>query len=162
MHALLSEVPQIGRVTWIGRSPARRAHIEPMDVVDIDAHGLVGDHHGAAGDRQVTLVQAEALAFVASLLGRDVAPEHLRRNVLIAGVNLNSLRQRAFRIGPDVVLEWTGLCHPCSRMEETLGRGAFQALRGYGGITARVRQGGRVRRGDELRVLPPVSALAED
>lgn len=104
------------------------------------------------GGRQVTLMQAEHLHAIGIYLGREmVSPELLRRNVVVAGINLLSLKGRRFRLGP-AVLETTGECHPCSRMEETLGPGGYNAVRGHGGITARVMAGGAVRVGDAIEL----------
>ena len=102
------------------------------------------------GKRQVTLIQAEHLPVIAALAGLEtVAPEHLRRNVVVSGLALLALKDRRFRI-EDVLLEGTGECHPCSRMEEAFGPGGYNAVRGHGGITARVLEGGLVEVGGLL------------
>lgn len=142
-----------GRLDWIGLGPARRADVIAVTeaVVRIGT-GLDGDHHSPTGrgKRQVTLIQAEHLPAIASLLSREsVAPELLRRNLVVSGINLLALKDRPFRVG-DVLLEGTGHCHPCSRMEETFGPGGYNAVRGHGGITARVLEGGTIRVGDAV------------
>lgn len=144
-RALVGHVPQRGQLTTILLRPERRGGPRPVDQAEVVAGlGLLGDHRSVgrspdpAAKRQVTLLQSEHLPVVASLMGREALdPALLRRNLVVAGINLASLRDRRFRIG-DVVLEGTGWCHPCSRMEEALGTGGFQAMRGHGGITARV------------------------
>ena len=144
-----------GRVTWIGARPARKAPLVSLDSVEISREsGLVGDHYSGrpGGKRQVTLIQAEDLAAIASYLGRAVTPGDLRRNLVVEGINLRALKDRRFQVGA-AVLEATDDCHPCSRMETILGPGGYNAVRGHGGITARVIEGGVVRVGDAVRVL---------
>lgn len=154
---LMGSFPRSGRLEWIGLRPARRAALEPADeaVAETD-RGLLGDHAalGVSSRRQVTLIQSEHLPAVAALLGAPgVAPERLRRNLVVSGINLLALRKRRLRIGA-VLLEGTGLCAPCSRMEENLGPGGYNAMRGHGGITARVLEGGVIRRGDAVQAVP--------
>ena len=92
---------------------------------------------------------------LASLTGASrVAPEQLRRNLLVSGINLLALVKLRFAIGEEVVLVGTGPCAPCQKLGDTLGPGGFQAARGHGGITARIERGGTIRLGDSVRVLP--------
>jgi len=83
-----------------------------------------------------------------------VKPEDLRRNIVISGINLLALKSRVIEIGT-AQLEVTGLCHPCSRMETNLGAGGYNAMRGHGGITARILSDGTIKVGDFLRIAPP-------
>jgi MOSC domain-containing protein YiiM len=141
-----------GVLIWIGVRPERRLPVCPVDEAILDPHvGTEGDHYGRdAGKRQVTLIQAESLAAIASHLGLEtLAPDVLRRNLVTRGINLLALKDRKFRIG-DAVLEMTGECHPCSRLEETLGVGGYNATRGFGGITAKVLARGRISIGDAV------------
>ncbi len=159
LDKLLKCLPQRGAVVRLLVRPARRAEPVSVDEVQVEiGTGLVGDHYGrhrsaqqpSVGKRQVTLINAEHLAAVAAMLGKDtVDPFLLRRNIVVKGINLLALKDKTFRIG-EAVLETTGLCHPCSRMEENLGDGGYNAVRGHGGITARVVQSGTIRLNDTV------------
>jgi MOSC domain-containing protein YiiM len=118
----------------------------------ITDRGLAGDRaiKNSGGKRQVTLIQHEHLPVIAALARQPaVDPRLLRRNLVISGFNVLALRARRFRLG-SAVLEGTGTCDPCSRMEEVLGEGGYNAVRGHGGITARVIAGAWIELGDEL------------
>lgn len=164
---LVDTVVATGEVTAIVVRPGRR---EPATLVDgttaLVDRGLSDDRHSARANsrsrRQVTLLQAEHLPVVASLAGTDhVDPRDLRRNLVVSGLNLLSAKDRRLQVG-DAVLEVTGPCHPCSRMEEALGPGGFQAMRGHGGMNARVVESGAIAVGSAVRVLPrPETVPAE-
>ncbi|MDQ2772408.1 MAG: MOSC domain-containing protein [Bacteroidota bacterium] len=155
---LLATLPQTGRLAWIGQRPLRREPLVSVPEAELktDSH-LLGDHARpkAGGKRQVTLIQAEHLAAVAGFLGLDAPldPARLRRNLVVSGLNLLALKNRRIGIGNEVVLDITGECHPCSRMEEELGPGGYNAMRGHGGLTAHIAQGGIIRVGDVVRTL---------
>jgi MOSC domain-containing protein YiiM len=160
LQELLADVPQQGRVRWMGVRPQSRSEMVALDVVEARREaGLTGDHArpGARNARQVTLIQWEHLAVISSLLGRaedqPVVAQDLRRNLVVSGINLFSLKGRRFKIG-QAILETTGWCQPCARLEQRLGHGTFQAVRGHGGITARVIQSGIIRLGDGVCVEP--------
>ena len=148
-------MPQRGRLQWIGLRPARRASIEVVSMAELVVdQGISGDRaaESKGGKRQVTLIQQEHLPVIAACLNnRQVAPEMLRRNLMVSGINLQALKDKCFHVG-DTELEYTGICAPCSYMEEVLGEGGYNAARGHGGITARIIRGGMISVGDAVYV----------
>ncbi len=154
LRTLIDTLPQKGVVEWIGVRPARNAPVSVLECADArPGHGLQGDHYAnPGGERQVTLIQAEHLDAVASMLGiANVDPASVRRNIVVRGINLLALKDRHFSVG-GATFAFTGLCQPCSRMETALGPGGYNALRGHGGITASVLRGGTVRIGDAVGI----------
>ena len=120
-----------------------------LAIVDV---GLAGDRYrNKGGARQVTLIQAEHLKTISSFLNKEISLSMVRRNIAVQGINLLSLKGKQFRIGT-AILECSGECHPCSRMESSLGAGGYNAMRGLGGITARVVETGEIEVGSKVSV----------
>lgn len=157
LSRLLDSFAAKGAVQWIGVRPVRKAAVVVRKAVHaIKGQGLEGDHFAGrlSSKRQVTLIQFEHLDVIARFVQMNhVDPALLRRNLVVAGINLLALRKRQFRVG-ECLLEMTGPCAPCSRMEETLGPGGFNAMRGHGGITARILESGVIRVGDGVSIDP--------
>ena len=151
----LRTMPQQGKVEWIGIRPKRLLEVQSLSEVQANPDtGLVGDHFkkSSTGKRQVTLIQQEHLDVVARILGKkEIAPELLRRNIVVSGINLLALKHQQFQVG-EVLLETTGICAPCSRMEENLGVGGYNSMRGHGGVTARIIEGGEIKIGDIVQL----------
>jgi MOSC domain-containing protein YiiM len=76
------------------------------------------------------------------------------------GVDLNALIGQRIRIGAVRLFVETP-CDPCGRMEETIGVGAWQALKGRGGVRCFVLSGGMLHIGDQLSNEPFLEDLAE-
>lgn len=163
LYDLLSTLPQIGRLEWIGVRPARREPLVPLEVVEARiATGLSGDRYSSSGKRQVTLIQAEHLPVLAAMLKQArIDPATLRRNLVVSGINLIALKAARFKVG-EVLLEGTGSCDPCSRMEDALGTGGYNAMRGHGGITARIVEEGSIRVGDPVAFVSAPATLDGD
>ena len=169
LRGLGQQFPRAGRLDAVFLRPARGEAALAVAVAQAwPGQGLAGDrsaqrpaHSGGGHRRQVTLLQAEHLPVIAALAGLPaVDPAWLRRNLVVSGLNLLAARALfadqplLLHLGDAVVLEITGPCAPCSRMEAVLGPGGYNALRGHGGVTARVRQGGWLRPGDAVHCRP--------
>lgn len=155
LHRLMTRFPRAGTVRWIGLRPARDVPMQSVDRVEaVAGKGLRGDRYGSgSGKRGITLIQAEHLPAIAALAGLDaLEPSTLRRNVVVSGLPLIALKGRRFRIG-DAICEGTSPCDPCSRMEAALGPGGYNAMRGHGGLCARILEGGTLRIGDAVEWL---------
>lgn len=124
--------------------------------------GLADDRLGQRGEaelstRQVTLIQQEHLPLIAAFArSGPLDPVDLRRNLVVSGINLLSLKNARLRVG-DALIQLVGPCAPCSRMEEVIGPGGYAAMRGHGGMTARILEGGAIRVGDAVSVAPPAA-----
>ncbi|MEM8844517.1 MAG: MOSC domain-containing protein [Pseudomonadota bacterium] len=153
---LKNHFPKKGTVEWIGvRSRRDHALTVINTVLAIQDHGLEGDRSSKScgGRRQVTLFQAEYLS-VLNLLnsGSTISYEALRRNIVVSGINLNALINQTINIGQSI-FEITGFCHPCSKMEKLFGEGAYNVLRGHGGLTAKIIKSGEIAVGNNVEVL---------
>ena len=147
-----------GKLEWIGLRSERRGEVVVVEQAEaVIGLGLVGDHRmkktpGSA--RQVTLISREYIQQICQHTGHaSIDPRLLRRNLVISGMNMNLLRYQRLQIG-EVIIETNALCHPCSRMDENLGKGGTAAMFGYGGLCAKIIQGGKMRVGDAVIRLP--------
>ena len=148
---LFKIIPQKGNVEWIGVRTKKKEQLSVVESVRVKkGTGLAGDHFKGtlSGKRQVTLIQLEHLNAISSILGvKIIDPKLTWRNIVVSGINLLSLKHQRFQIG-SVILKTTGICAPCKRMEENLGLGGYNAMRGHGGITATVIKEGEIKLGD--------------
>jgi MOSC domain-containing protein YiiM len=150
-----------------------RVKREPMQRVDaaqaIAGVGLEGDRHAmGAGtfsrdskkpsnphfprDRQLTLIEAEAIEAVNQDCELKFDAAQSRRNLLVRGVPLNHLVGKEFQIG-EVRIRGLRLCEPCGHLEKLTIAGIEKALLHRGGLRAEILTSGHLKPGDEVRPL---------
>lgn len=161
LRILTTQFAQNGRLDAIYLRPARNVPcVQTTHVMALADQGLIGDRtlktpsrNPFGSNRQVTLIQAEHIAVIAAFLNKPIDAAWLRRNLVVSGINLlaakSLFKDQTMQLHiNDVVLEITGPCEPCSKMEVALGKGAYNAMRGHGGVNAKVIVGGELKLGD--------------
>jgi MOSC domain-containing protein YiiM len=146
--------PGVGTVEAIVVAPAAEAPAELVEAATADAgRGLRGDRYhesvgtfsgGPGGGRDLTLVEAEALEDV------ELPFAQARRNVVVRGLELDSLLGRRFVVG-EVECVGRRRCEPCAHLQRLTRPGILRALVHRGGLRADVVQGGEIRLGDVVR-----------
>ncbi len=157
-----------GRVLSIHIAEAAGGRIEEIESAELVAGcGLRGDRHcreqPGHPERQATLIEAERVEAFNAALGLEIPPGDVRRNIVVAGVDLNSLVGRTFAVGA-ARLRGVELCEPCAHMatlvrdkwhlEAVSPKQIVAALAGAGGLRAEILDGGVVRPGDAVEVDP--------
>ncbi len=139
-----------GIVKSLGIAPAKEQAMNSVDVLElITGQGIKGDRHlrtdGSRSKRQVLLMDIETLEEF-NLYERDI-----KENITVQGVNFSLIESGDIvSIGKDVILEITGECEPCSRMDE-LRLGLKDAIDGRRGVLAYVKSGGAINSGDSIK-----------
>jgi MOSC domain-containing protein YiiM len=100
---------------------------------------------------EVTLISSEDLDYIQSELGIRVKGGEHRRNIVTRGIRLEDLRRKRFRIG-EALLEYDRSRPPCRHVQDLSEPGMTRALKGRGGICARVVEGGKIRARDTIGV----------
>jgi len=83
---------------------------------------------------------------LASFTVREVAPSAFRRNVITRGMDLNELIGREFEV-QGVRFFGTEECRPCYWMDRAFAPGAEAAMKGRGGLRAKILTDGTLRVG---------------
>ena len=103
--------------------------------------------HNPSKDRQVTLIEIEALEAIRRDYGLTLEPKETRRNITTQGVPLNHLVDKSFRIG-DVILKGIRLNVPCKYLEEITGKSVYGPLVHRSGLNCEILKTGMVHCGD--------------
>lgn len=142
----------------IARHDRPRGTMEALDHADVTVEqGLQGDFRGSLkpgrNRRQVTVMAAEGWRDALRELDAAIPWEQRRANLLVEGLALERSEGARILFDSGLVLEVTGECDPCSRMEEVApGLKAVLLPHWRGGVTTIVIESGPIRVGDKVRI----------
>jgi MOSC domain-containing protein YiiM len=128
--------------------PGEHPLVECAEIRCVAGRGIAGDRffdfkHNYKG--QITFFSAEVFTELCGQLGvSGKSPGVARRNVITAGVDLNSLVGVEFEI-QGVRFLGTAECSPCHWMDEAIAPGAEKLLHARGGLRANILNDGILR-----------------
>lgn len=132
-----------------GRPAGTNPALEVDAVECVAGQGLAGDRYcGEQEDfkGQITFFALEVHRQLCETFGRpDTPPSVYRRNVVTEGLDLAALVNREFEL-QGVRFLGTEECRPCHWMDEAVAPGAEDAMRGRGGLRAKILTTGVLRR----------------
>jgi len=145
-----------GIVESIYATPAAQAQPQSVaQAVAIPGTGLEGDRYALklgtfyqpTPDRELTLIEAEAIEAMQRDYHIDLAAGEARRNIVTRNVPLNHLVGREFAIG-EVRIRGIRLCEPCDHLQKMTGKPVIKGLLHRGGLRAQILTSGTIRVGD--------------
>jgi MOSC domain-containing protein YiiM len=142
----------VSTLAGIHVAKATRLPMRSVESADLEAEkGIVGDRYHGTKHRHVTVQSAAALAEATAVLGAEVSAQLTRRNLTVDEGVVPREPGARITVGP-VLLEVVRVAAPCKLLDDTIGRGAQEALRRRGGSVCRVLEGGTIRVGDDVDV----------
>ena len=142
----------MSRLQSIHVAKGTRLPMRAVDSVEVEAgKGIVGDRYHGTRHRHVTVQSAEALREAATAYGAEVPAGLTRRNLTVDQGVVPREPGARIRVGP-VLLEVVRVAAPCKLLDDTIGRGAQEALRRRAGSVCRVLEGGTIDVGDEVEL----------
>jgi MOSC domain-containing protein YiiM len=130
--------------------PVNEAHALPGVGLEGDRYALaLGTFWKPLPDRELTLIEAEAIEALKREYHFELAPGDVRRNVVTRGVALNHLVGREFQIG-DVKVRGIRLCEPCDHLQRLTGGEVIKGLAHRGGLRAQILTQGTIHVGDQV------------
>ncbi len=148
-----------GKVISINIAAEAAAPMQSVtEVLAVPGKGLEGDryfdHKGTFSkpqpDRELTLIEAEAIEAMKHELSVDYGLSDSRRNVVTRGVPLNHLVGKEFWIG-DVKARGLRLCEPCGHLQKLSHEKVLPGLVHRGGLRAQILSEGMIRVGEAVR-----------
>jgi MOSC domain-containing protein YiiM len=140
----------VATVSSLHVAPGTRLPMRSLPAVSVEtARGIVGDRYHGSRHRQVSVQSATSLAEAAELFGSDIPAALTRRNVTVSSGEVPREPGALIRVG-GVLLEVVRVAAPCKLLDDTIGRGAQEALRRRAGSICRVLEGGTLSVGDPV------------
>ena len=150
----MKKIPKVFKIGVCKKNSQKIYEINEIEV--LSEKGILGDRHfNEHKDHkgQITLIEKENIDYYNNKYKTKIPYIDFRRNIVTEGIELNSLVQKEIEIGNIKILPYQ-LCRPCSHLEQMVNsKNIIKEFLKKGGLRCEVLVSGKVKIGDEIKIL---------
>ena len=150
----MKKIPKVFKIGVCEKNSQKINEINEIEV--LSQKGILGDRHFREHKNnkgQITLIEKENIDYYNNKYKTKISYIDFRRNIITEGIELNSLIQKQIKIGDIKILPYE-LCRPCSHLEQMVNsKDIIKEFLKKGGLRCEVLVSGKVKIGDEIRIL---------
>ena len=150
----MKKIPKVFKIGICEKNSQKINEINEIEV--LSQKGILGDRHFREHKNhkgQITLIEKENIDYYNNKYKTKISYIDFRRNIITEGIELNSLIQKQIKIGDIKILPYE-LCRPCSHLEQMVNsKDIIKEFLKKGGLRCEVLVSGKVKIGDEIRIL---------
>lgn len=147
------------KVTSVNISEEKGTIKKPVDFIEINEKGVVGDAHSGYWNRQISLLATESMGKFGKEANREFKPGEFAENITTKGIVLHDTRPLdRFLIG-ETEMEVTQIGKGCHGDGCAIFREVGNCVMPKEGVFCRTIQNGRIKPGDEIQYLPKVMKI---
>ena len=148
---------KISKVFKIGICKKNSQKIDEISEIEVlSGKGILGDRHFRDYNNhkgQITLIEKENIDYYNNKYKTKISYIDFKRNIVIEGIELNSLVKKEIEIGTIKILPHE-ICKPCLHLEQMVGgKDIIKEFLRRGGLRCEVLISGKVRIGDKIKIL---------
>jgi MOSC domain-containing protein YiiM len=148
---------KISKVFKIGICKKNSQKIDEINEIEVLSNkGILGDRHfheHTDHKGQITLIEKENIDYYNNKYKTKIPYIDFRRNIITEGIELNSLVEKKIKMGGIKILPYE-LCRPCSHLEQMVNsKDIIREFLKKGGLRCEVLVSGKVKIGDEIKIL---------
>lgn len=142
-----------GKVVSLNISKKKGIVKQPVESVEINELGIVGDAHSGNWHRQVSLLDSDSVDNFSEKSGIGIMPGDFAENILTSGVDLKSVTIGDRIKLNDVILEVTQIGKECHGTNCSIYKVVGSCIMPKEGVFTKVIETGTITVGDKIEVL---------
>jgi len=141
------------KISGINISEKKGTTKKPVNAVNINKSGIIGDAHAGDWHRQISLLGRESIDSFMEKANRKIEPGEFAENIILEGIDFTTIKvSDRFQVN-DVILEVTQIGKTCHGEGCPIFIAVGDCVMPREGVFAKVIQEGKIKNGDKVKYL---------